>query len=337
MASKKNTYKNYVKELLDLTKSFSDHKVIVVYGPSDYLIQKTLEKIASTWKNKTKSSLTSVDASELKADEFVNMWEVSSMFDPKSFGLVRRVEKKPSFVSFLKNIPDIKSINNSFCISVNQSTIPAKLMKELKRLEAKLIPCFEPTPYEMRGFIKGLSKKYKLKVEDSAIDFISEIIGENLFDIDNELQKLSLIFHENLNNSITKNDLQKYLPVLKTEHVFKLDNYIIAQNKGHALSMLYDLSQRENPLGLLAIIAGHCRKSIKITELLSSGTPVSEIASRAKLPPFVVKKYIPYLKKKKVSDFSKTLKLCHQADKTLKTTKTSSDVILSSVVATLFN
>ena len=81
MSAKKNTYKNYVKELLDLTKNFSEFKVIAIYGPSDYLIQKTLEKIANTWKDKNKSQVTSVDASELKADEFVNMWEVSSMFD----------------------------------------------------------------------------------------------------------------------------------------------------------------------------------------------------------------------------------------------------------------
>ena len=42
----------------------------------------------------------------------------------------------------------------------------------------------------MRGFIKGLSKKYKLKIDDSAVELISEVIGENLFDIDNELQKI---------------------------------------------------------------------------------------------------------------------------------------------------
>ena len=43
------------------------------------------------------------------------------------------------------------------------------------------------------------------------------------------------------------------------------------------------------------------------------------------------------LKKKKVSGFSKTLNMCHEADKTLKTTKTSADVILSSIVITLFD
>ena len=56
----------------------------------------------------------------------------------------------------------------------------------------------------MRGFIKGLSKKYKLKIDDSAVELISEVIGENLFDIDNELQKLSLIFHDKLNENISK-------------------------------------------------------------------------------------------------------------------------------------
>ena len=44
-----------LKELLDLTKNFSEFKVIAIYGPSDYLIQKTLEKIANTWKDKNKS------------------------------------------------------------------------------------------------------------------------------------------------------------------------------------------------------------------------------------------------------------------------------------------
>lgn len=337
MSAKKNTYKNYVKELLDLTKHFSEFKVIVIYGPSDYLIQKTLEKITNTWKDKFKSQVTSVDASELKADEFINMWEVSSMFDPKSFGIVRRVEKKPSFSHFLKSIPSVSSINNPICISINQNSIPAKLSKDIKRLEAKVVPCFEPTPYEMKGFIKGLSKKYKLNLDDSAVDLISEVVGENLFDIDNELQKISLIFHDKLNENINRKDLLKYLPVLKTEHIFKLDNYIIAQNKGSALSMLYDLSQRESPLGLLAMIANHCRKSLKIIELLANHTPVPEIASRAKLPPFVVKKYLPYLRRKKASGFSKTLTMCHDADVSLKTTKTSSDVILSSILITLFD
>ena len=44
--------------------------------------------------------MTSVDASELKADEFVNMWEVSSMFDPKDFGVIRRTEKNQALQAF---------------------------------------------------------------------------------------------------------------------------------------------------------------------------------------------------------------------------------------------
>ena len=121
----------------------------------------------------------------------------------------------------------------------------------------------------------------------------------------------------------------------KSEHVFKLDNYILEQNKAHTLSLLYDLAQ-ENPLGILAMLSNHCRKAIRISELSANGIPVSEMASKAKLPPFVVKKYIPYVKKKKAKVFSNVLVECQTADKLLKTTKLSPDVILSSVVIPLF-
>ena len=303
MSAKKNTYKNYVKELIDLNKEFTSTKFIVVYGPSDYLIQKTLEKLTQTWKTQMKSPVTSADASELKADDFVNMWETCSMFDPKSFSIIRRLEKKPSFSNFLKAIPSKESFNNTICVSINQASIPAKLNKEIKRLDAKVVPCFEPTPYEMKGFIKGLSQKYKLKLSPDGIDLVSETIGENLFDIDNELKKLSLIFHDQKDQQIGRERLLKYLPILKSEHVFKLDNYILEQNKAHTLSLLYDLAQRENPLGILAMLSNHCRKAIRISELSANGIPVSEMASKAKLPPFVVKKYIPYVKKKRQKYF----------------------------------
>ena len=321
---------------MDLNKSFNSYKFIVVYGPSDYLINKTLEKLAHNWKQDQSTSAITADASELKDDDFRNLWEVSSIFEPKNFALIRRVEKKLSFANFLKSIPSANSINNTICLAINSNTIAAKLSKEIKRLDAKIIPCFEPTPYEMKSFIKGLAKRYKLNLSMDSIDLFNNTIGDNLFDIDNELEKLSLIFHDSADKTIQKEELSKYLPVLKSEHIFKLDNYIIEQNKAHTMSLLYDLSSRENPLGILAMISGHCRKAIKIAELHKNRLPIAEISSKAKVPPFVVKKYLPYVKKKKSSNFTNTLLECQKADKLLKTTKISPDVILGSVILSLF-
>ena len=89
-----------MKELIDLNKEFTSTKFIVVYGPSDYLIQKTLEKLTQTWKTQMKSPVTSADASELKADDFVNMWETCSMFDPRVFQLFAVLKRNLRFQIF---------------------------------------------------------------------------------------------------------------------------------------------------------------------------------------------------------------------------------------------
>lgn len=326
----KITYKHFVEAFRsDLGKS----KLIYANGPSSYLKTKVEEWFEK--KNTGHDRSIRYSADSIKKADLDEMIYQDSIFDPESSYIIRNVERQAEISQTLKSIKSGSELKNKILLVSKGKSFASNIQKELNRLEAKVIPCFEPNLYELPKFVVSLAAKHKLKTNIQGAQLIISAVGSDLIKLENEIKKLSLIFIES-QEEVTSEALAPYLDCLKEEHAFKLDQSLIAGKHALAQALLHDLLRRgESHLAILGILAHHCRKALQVHHLSREGKQVREISQAVGIPFNVVKNYIPYTQKTSPLKFKNALHKCQEADIIFKTSRVNSEIILSEVLSNL--
>lgn len=307
--------------------------IVVAFGPSNYLRFKVEE-----WFIKKASNITEVEkhsAETISADHISTLLFQDAIFGGSSSYIVRNFEKKSEIHKTLAGLEDSKGIRNKILFMSSAKNISTAQQNLLSKLRAKLVPCYEPNHYELPTFLRALSSRYSLSLEEGAVDLIIDSIGTDLFKLENEIKKLSLVFWDH-DTKISQTDVYPYLDCLKEEHAFKLDQLLLEGKFSGAQALLHDLLRRgESHLALLGILSHHCRKSIQIGRLLKEGKPIADIARIIKIPYQILKKYVPYVKKHPPQKFKAALFKCQEADIMFKTSRIDHELVISEVIANL--
>ncbi|SME89358.1 DNA polymerase III subunit delta [Pseudobacteriovorax antillogorgiicola] len=330
---KKNnlTYKHFIEALKEASKADSP-KLLAVHGPSNYLKIKVEEWFTKQAAGRPveKRGFDGL----IKAD-YEDMLFQDSIFDPESYYVVRDVDKKGELTQALRGTKSQDSIRNHVLLLAKGKSFNPSLNKELQRLQVKTIPCFEPNPYEMSTFTVSLAKKFQLKIAPPTAKLVIDAVGTDLFKLENELRKLSLIFAEEP-GEISVDHLKPYLEVLREEHAFKIDQCIMSGHAAQGQALLHNLLKRgESHLAILGILTHHCRKALLIKQLAKEGKQVKEMSQALGLPFGVVKNFIPYARRSSAAKFKSALFQCQEADMIFKSSRIQSELILSDILATL--
>src|SRR5690606_9976316 len=128
------------------------------------------------------------------------------IFEPHSCYLFRHCEKKSDLWRWLAALPKGKALRHHFVFTFLGNPPPQRMEQDLKKLCAHVVPCYEPAPHEINKFILGLGKKYGLQLDAFAVAVLKESQGNDLFKLENEMVKLSLIFAEE-KRPLVANDL----------------------------------------------------------------------------------------------------------------------------------
>ncbi len=132
-------------------------------------------------------------------------------------------------------------------------------------------------------------KALRYFVENS--EYLSYNSTKNLFDIENELNKILDYVGER--EVINKEDIEANLPRMLENDIFKLVDAIGKKDRITALKLANDLIlQGENEIGILAMIARQFRILLQCKVLMEQGHSTNSIAGRIKERPFVVQKGI---------------------------------------------
>lgn len=334
--NKKPSYQDFVKSLTACKKNWKTDKtnqLNVAWGLSDYLISKTAETFKQTIISNKEAEYTSYEASELNEKMFFELCESQGMFDPDSVYVIRRAQRQKSLAKWLSSLKQSSSINNYILICYEGKSLPAKLKKEIERLEANKISCFQPTDRNLPSFIQGLGQKHQLKLGMNAAYFIHSHLGDNLFRIENEIFKLSLIFSD-CSDEIKSQDIAPHLGMLKEDHIFKLTNLLIDRRFASAQSLVSDLLKRgESGVAILGILARHARNLLLIGGELERGQSTVGLTKKLRIPQFIIKNYIVSIKNTNLKSASKALSLCQDADIQLKTSSSvNEELILGEII-----
>lgn len=336
----RSTYKDFVNALRSFDRELKGGNIVkltVVFGPSDYFIQKASHYLRQRFAAVDSNCCSrSMEAVELTIKSFYQLCETKSIFEPMNVYFFKRVEKKLDFYKFLKEIPDIKSLNNHIVLSYCGASLPIRVKKELERLGAFNIPCYDPTGYELKKIIEGLSKKNGIQLDNSASELLLDLHGTDLVKLENEIVKLSFIFKDSKMAKLDSNKIAPFLGMLREDHAFALESSLLSQKSLEAEILVNDLLRRgEKPLALLGILAAFCRKAIRVSVAKARGLSERQIAADLKLPGQVVRNYLKYVNTLEPKKLFNILARCRDADVRLKTSSSSDELIISEILSEL--
>ena len=315
-----------VNELCPRIRDGSFSGLILLQGPGEYLGLKSI----AAMKNQVDVHQ-SLEAPAIPATDFETLWSSTSLFEPRTLYLLRRVEKRTDFWKLLTGIEKGAAIRNPLCLVHTGKAPGIRLKKELDRLKAMVIQCPIPAPGESAEVIAVFCRSAGVRLTADASRLLAEQIGPDPYLLDNEIKKLALI--ADAGQELDAKTIRPWVGALREDHAFTLDNYLIQGEGGHVQALITDLLRRgEKPIALLGILALHCRKALGIAAGLQKGMSTRELASSLRLPFRVAGSYNQYVQKQGHGKFRRILSLCHEADIRLKTSGADDEMVLNHIL-----
>jgi len=308
--------------------------IIFLYGQDTYRSHQKLKEIIGHYKEIHKSGLNLryFDDENLNFQDLKNEIENCSIFREKKLIVLKDVSNNKDFQEeFLKK--GKKFINSDSIILIYEKKELEKdnpffkfLKKESKSQE------FRPLEdQKLKGWVKKELKSYldsrwqkthvsQLKIEERALDKLIDFIGNNLWQMSNEIKKL--VNYKN-KGVIRIEDVELLVRPKIEADIFKTIDAIALRDKKQALGLLHrHLERGEAPLYLLAMINFQLRNLLTI----KSG-------ARLNAHPYVIKKTIQQARNFSLGELKKIYQKIFKADLDIKTGKIESEAVLDLLVA----
>ncbi|MCX6117176.1 MAG: hypothetical protein NT027_06525 [Proteobacteria bacterium] len=259
-------YEGYVKTLSELRAvSGLDHypKVIVLFGPSEFLRQRAIDAYQVKWKSVSESEVVSVEGVELDASRFLQMSRQSSLFDPHCLYVIRRCEHMSKLPIWMKEIRSSEALKNTILFEFSEKP-NAETNRQLTRLHATVVPCFEPSLLsESTKIMIALLKRANLELTPDGLALLRDSVGNDLAKLNNEIQKIILVF-SGQTKPLSANQIAPIVGIIREDHVFELFKYLREKNFPKA-SLLVDqlLDRGEKGIALTGILARYAREAVQ--------------------------------------------------------------------------
>jgi DNA polymerase-3 subunit delta len=276
--------------------------LIFLYGEDNYSSREKLAEIKNKFikYDKSASGLSSFDCEE-KADirDIISAMETANLLAPKRLVIIKNyiaglsAAEQEKMLDFLKSRTKKIAEEKDLVAVFWESGSPAKNNALFKFLEkyAKKQNFEKLNDAKIRQWIlkKIQNINEELSISNAAIDKLMAYAGSELFQLDNEIQKLASF---KLRGKIEDEDVDLLVRSATDANIFETIDALSSGNKKRALEMLHiQLEKGEDPFYILSMYVYQFRNLLKIGEYYWQGmTNQYEVAKLAKLHPFVVQK-----------------------------------------------
>jgi len=310
--------------------------IYFIFGEDYYRAKRKLEEIIDTYKKVHKSGLNLIylDAGEKNFKDFYNSVETNSMFAEKKLIILKNVfsnKNEPSFSGsskfqeeFLENMKNLKKTENIIIVFEDKGVDPNnKLFKALRRS----VKCQEfkyLSPIMLKKFILEELKKKNIKINSDALNTLILFVGNDLWRLDNEINKL--LNYKN-NSLIKKEDVELLVEPNIENDIFKTLEALASKNKKLAISLIYKHLESGDPVfKILSMISYQIRTLLIIKELKEKGELYEAIVKKSGLKPFVVRKNYFLCDQFSIEKLKKIYHKIFQLDLDIKTSKIEPEI-----------
>ena len=162
--------------------------------------------------------------------------------------------------------------------------------------------------------------------------YLIEITQDGMTSVKREAEKIAA--YTQGKTSVTRQDINDVTVPVVENRVFDMVDALLSKNAPLALSMLNDLLVlKEDETRILGAISSNADKLLTVKLLTEDRVDKAQIASKAKIAPFIVSKYITLSSKYSSYDLKNLLTKCIEIDSMFKLTRGDKAVILQSFIA----
>ncbi len=355
--------------------------IIFLYGPDTYRSQQKLNKIIEHYKKTSKSGL-NLKYFDFKKDsyqEFKGEFQIISMFQEKKLMVLKNAFSNSEFKrKFLENSKKFRDSKSSTRAELGAGPVLHRnevsgagdiilfyeegefskndalfnfLKGQAKFQEFKLLES-----QRLKNWVKKEFEKYQCQVSDRALGKLIEFIGNDLWQISNEIRKLvcyraprqrseggkenEVLFDYKKKQEIGEEDVELLVrPKIETD-IFKTIDAISSGNKKQALLLIHKhLEKGDSPLYLLSMINFQFRNLLLVKSCESKAelyvNDMRILSEKLKLHPYVIRKSIQQARRFTIDELKKIYQKIFQADLNIKTGKidpqTALDLLITEI------
>ena len=183
----------------------------------------------------------------------------------------------------------------------------------------------------LQAWVLGMLKKEKRTITRDALTLFLEKSGNDMENIANELEKLLTYTHGK--DAVEYADVEEICTVTTESRVFDMIRAVAEKKQKQALDLYYDLlSLKEPPMRILFLIARQFNQMMQVKDLRERGYGASEIASKAGIAPFIVKKSLAQSAQFEMDELYRAVKDCVEAEEAVKTGRLGDSLAVEMVI-----
>ncbi|MEK7658361.1 MAG: DNA polymerase III subunit delta [Patescibacteria group bacterium] len=321
--------------------------IYFIYGEDSYRSKKKLEEIILGYKKVHKSglNLVYVDAGKTDFNDFYSNFKITSMFAEKKLIVLKNVFSRPERAEgpsqkfqeeFLENFKNLEKIEDIIIVFEYDAVDERKKLFKILKKETKCQELSFLFGLSLKKWAKEEFEKNKTKINPDAEDLLLAFTGNDLWQLANEINKLSNYKREgySLPGLIKKEDVELLVRPKLENDIFKTIEAMAQKNKKEAFSLLHKhIENGDNALYLLSMIAYQFKNLLIIKELIEKRLPYAVVSKNSGLHPFVVKKTYYLCGQFSFNELKKIYQKIFQADLDIKTGKIDPELTLDLLVS----
>lgn len=189
----------------------------------------------------------------------------------------------------------------------------------------------KPFENQIPGWIRHIVQSKNLKIDDEAIGLLHRRVGNELFEIDQAIEKLKSYLHPQV--QITAASVEAAVDRHPDQNVFQFTSLVFRRQLVPALQALSDLlQQQQNEVGMLSLLARQCRILILLKRGLADGLAGQKLAGHAGVSPFFLNDYIEQANLWRLSQLETCLMRLSGIEKNMKSSKITPHLWLESFI-----
>ncbi len=311
--------------------------IIFLYGQDTYRSHQKLNEIIEHYKKIHKSgiNLKYFDGANLNSQDFQDEIRQTSMFDEKKLLVFKNIFSNQEFKEkFLKNQKEI--LNSKDIILFYEEKVPEDkqffefLKKKAESQEFKPLKGEHLKNWFKKEFANYTFKGRQADINPVALDKLINFVGDDLWRLNNEIQKL---VNFKSGKRIEPEDIELLVKPKIESDIFKTIDAIALKNKKQAIYLIHKhLERGDNPSYLLSMINFQFRNLLIIKDLIEKNRPYYAILKISKLHPFIVKKSYQEADKFTLQELKKIYQKIFQVDLSIKTGKVTPETALDLLI-----
>lgn len=279
-------------------KSGNIRPVYLLYGKEYYFMEKFKQTLSAVWGNGIDEDVMTYDLRETAIQAVITDVETLPFFGDKKLIFAHDpvfLKTKQDKIAVAHNVVSLENyVVNPVPYSVLVIIAPyekldgrKKVTKQLKKY-ATVIDCNPIKEHELRKWMHHLAKEEKVSIDEGASVLLMTEFQSNLYLLQKEIEKLSINVGEG--GVITKEITETMMSTTLNHNALQLVDAVLQKNLYEAIKIYKDLEKmREDPIGLIALLAYQFRIIFQVKLLREKGLPNSRIQSEVKVHPYVAK------------------------------------------------